>query len=373
MTEKMDCVVIGAGVVGLAVARACARSGLQTLVLEAANAVGTGISSRNSEVIHAGIYYRQGSLKARCCVRGRKLLYDYCRSRGIAFRRCGKLIVVTRKEQQAALRALHAKAVANGVHDLKWLDGAAARDKEPALRCAAALWSPSTGIVDSHALMLALWADLEAAGGMVALCSPVVGGQVAPSAAGVVLRVGSTGPMELLARHVVNAAGLQAVEVAHMIRGLAPTSIPKYHFAKGNYFAFSGHAPFSHLIYPVPEAGGLGVHLTLDLNGRARFGPDVEWVDRVDYTVDPQRGARFHEVIRRYWPALPDNSLHPDYSGIRPKLVPPGAPDADFLIQDQRAHRVTGLIHLYGIESPGLTAALALADRVCDLLQASKS
>lgn len=368
MTEAIDCVVIGAGVVGLAVARACALAGHETIVLESTHAIGTGTSSRNSEVIHAGIYYSPGSLKARFCVQGRKALYDYCRDHGIAHHNCGKLIVATHPSQMEALQALKDRAAANGVDNLKWLSAAEARSIEPALRCVAALWSPSTGIVDSHGFMLALQGDLENAGGAIAFGSPVLGGERVPDG-GILLRVGGAEPMELVARHVVNAAGLQAVALAHKIHGLAPLSIPRMRYAKGNYYALAVRAPFSHLIYPVPEPGGLGVHLTIDLAGRARFGPDVEWVDQVDYTVDPRRSDRFYEAIRRYWPELPDDSLHPDYCGIRTKLEGDTILEADFVLQNAQVHGMPGLVNLYGIESPGLTSALALGAAVCHQLQ----
>lgn len=374
MTEAIDCVVIGAGVVGLAVARACALAGHETIVLESAYAIGTETSSRNSEVIHAGIYYPPGSLKAKLCVQGRKALYQYCRDHGIAHRNCGKLIVATHPSQLDALQELKDRAAANGVDNLKWLNAAQASDIEPALRCVAALWSPSTGIVDSHGFMLALQGDLESAGGAIAFGSPVLGGErTSGDDGGILLRIGGAEPMELLARHVVNAAGLQAVALAHEIQGLTPLSIPRMRYAKGNYYALAVRAPFSHLIYPIPEPGGLGVHLTLDLAGRARFGPDVEWVDRVDYTVDPRRSDGFYEAIRRYWPELPDDSLHPDYCGIRTKLEGNTVPEADFVLQDPGMHGMAGLINLYGIESPGLTASLALGEAVCHQLQALPS
>ncbi|WP_323000036.1 NAD(P)/FAD-dependent oxidoreductase [Castellaniella sp.] len=365
MTESLDCIIIGAGVVGLAVARACALSGRETLLLEAESAIGTGTSSRNSEVIHAGIYYPQGSLKARLCVQGRQALYAYCTARGVAHRRCGKLIVATQEAQQDRLRQIAAAAAANGVDDLRWLDRRQAQSREPALQCVAALESPSTGIIDSHGLMLALQGDLENAGGLLALRAPVLGGTVLTGAgAGILLRIGGEEPMEIIARQVINCAGLHAQSLAASIQGVPPASIPAGRYAKGNYYALSGKSPFSRLIYPVPEPGGLGVHLTLDLAGQARFGPDVEWVDAIDYAVAPARANGFYAAIRRYWPELPDQALHPSYAGIRPKLVAAGGQDADFMIQDAATHGVPGLINLYGIESPGLTSCLAIADEV---------
>lgn len=364
MAEKVDCVIIGAGVVGLAIARAFAMRGRETWVLEAEDAIGTGTSSRNSEVIHAGIYYPPGSAKARLCVAGKQLLYPYCEARGIEHRRCGKLIVAADTEQVRELEQIAATARANGVMDLRWLTAAEAKAMEPALSCVAALLSPSTGIIDSHGFMLALQGDFEGAGGTVALRAPVSGGHCAPD--GIHLEAGSDDVIELSARVVVNSAGLSAQQVARRIDGVPGQSIPPSAYAKGNYYVLQGKAPFRHLIYPVPEPGGLGVHLTLDLAGQARFGPDVEWIGKLDYTVDPARAQRFYEVIRRYWPALPDGSLHPAYAGIRPKLSGAGAAAADFLIQGPDSHGVGGLINLYGIESPGLTAALAIAEHVAD-------
>ncbi|CAG9271702.1 NAD(P)/FAD-dependent oxidoreductase [Paraburkholderia unamae] len=367
MTDTVDCVVIGAGVVGLAVARACARQGWETVLVEAENAIGSGTSSRNSEVIHAGIYYPQGSLKARLCVQGKQQLYAYCDAKGVEYRRCGKFIVATNEGQLDALRAIRAAAAANGVNDLRWLEGVQAQALEPALHCVAALESPSTGIIDSHGLMLALQGDFEAAGGMLALCSPVTGGAV--RADGIVLEVGGAEPMQLAARRVVNSAGLFAQQVAASIEGIARESIPPGRYAKGNYYSLTGAAPFSRLIYPVPEEGGLGVHLTIDLGRQARFGPDVEWIDTIDYTVDPARAAKFYEAIRTYWPALPDDALQPGYAGIRPKLAGGGTHGGgDFVIQGARGHGVSGLVNLYGIESPGLTASLAIADEVVECL-----
>ena len=364
MAEKVDCVVIGAGVVGLAVARALALRGREVLVLEAEDAIGTGTSSRNSEVIHAGIYYPPGSAKARLCVAGKELLYPYCEARGIEHRRCGKLIVAADQEQVKALEKIEATARANGVSDLRWLTAAEAKAMEPAVSCVAALLSPSTGIVDSHGFMLALQGDLEAAGGMIAFQSPVRRGHCDRDA--IHLEAGADEILGLAARVVINSAGLGAQDLARRIEGIPRQSIPPSAYAKGNYYVLQGRAPFRHLIYPVPEPGGLGVHLTLDLAGQARFGPDVEWVEKLDYAVDPARAERFYRAIRSYWPGLPDGALHPGYAGIRPKLSGPGAAAADFLIQGPEAHGVRGLINLYGIESPGLTAALAIAERVTE-------
>ncbi len=367
MAEKVDCVVIGAGVVGLAVARALALRGRETLVLEAEDSIGTGTSSRNSEVIHAGIYYPPGSAKARLCIAGKELLYPYCEARGIEQRRCGKLIVAADQEQVEALEKIEATARANGVNDLRWLTATEAKAMEPAVSCVVALLSPSTGIIDSHGFMLALQGDLEDAGGMIAFQSPVARGHCERDA--IYLEAGADEPLELAARVVINSAGLTAQDLARKIEGVPKDSIPPSAYAKGNYYVLQGEAPFRHLIYPVPEPGGLGVHLTLDLAGQARFGPDVEWVQKLDYTVDPARAERFYRVIRRYWPGLPDGSLQPGYAGIRPKLTGPGAAAQDFLIQGPAAHGVRGLINLYGIESPGLTAALSIGEYVADAIQ----
>jgi L-2-hydroxyglutarate oxidase LhgO len=362
--DQVDCVVIGAGVVGLAVARALALQGREVMVLEAQDAIGTGTSSRNSEVVHAGIYYPAGSLKARLCVQGRELLYAYCEARGVPYRRCGKLIVATSEAQRTELQAIERKARTNGVDDLQWLERDAARALEPALECAAALLSPSTGIVDSHALMLALQGDLEHAGGMVAFNSPIAKAQCAQDA--IVLQA-QDGTL-LQARTVVNAAGLWAPGLARAFEGLDARHVPQAHYAKGNYFTLAGRAPFSRLIYPVPEAAGLGVHLTLDLGGQAKFGPDVQWVEGPDdLVVDPRRGDAFYAEVRRYWPALADGALAPGYAGIRPKIHGPGEPAADFVLQGEAVHGVRGLVNLFGIESPGLTSALALGEAVAAL------
>mgnify|MGYP001160684835 FL=1 len=369
MTETADCVVIGAGVVGLAIARALALAGREVIIVEAASAIGTETSSRNSEVIHAGIYYAPGSLKAKLCIAGRNLLYAYCEARGIAHRRCGKLIVATSEAQIATLKKIRANAAAAGMLDLYPVDADTARRMEPELRCVAALHSPTTGIVDSHGLMLALLGDAEAHGAAIAFNSPVVGGCVRND--GIDLDIGGAEPMRLRCRSVVNAAGLHAQSVARRIEGVPPESIPGSFLAKGNYFALAGKAPFSRLVYPVPEPGGLGVHITLDLAGQARFGPDVEWIDEIDYSVNPQRADKFYAEIRRYWPNLRDGSLYPAYAGIRPKVVPAGSPAADFMIEGPAAHGIPGLVNLFGIESPGLTSSLAIAEYVVKLLKSS--
>lgn len=363
--EQVETVVVGAGVVGLAVARALALQGQEVLVLEQGGAIGMGTSSRNSEVIHAGIYYPAGSLKARLCVQGRGLLYRYCAERAIAHQRCGKLLVATSAGQRDALPSVMDKARANGVNDLRLLSRDEARAMEPALECLGAVHSPSTGIVDSHALMLALQGDLEHQGGMVAFHAVVH--RMTATAAG--LEVHCTDGSALEARRVVNAAGLGACALAQATQGLPPRHIPRPHFAKGSYFTLSGRSPFSRLIYPVPEPerhlAGLGVHLTIDLGGQARFGPDAQWVnDPTDLQVDPARAEMFYGEVRRYWPALPDGALQPGYAGMRPKISGPGEPAADFRIDGPAQHGVPGLINLFGIESPGLTSALAIAGYV---------
>ncbi len=361
MVEKVDCVVIGAGVVGLAVARSLALAGREVLVLEACGAIGTQTSARNSEVIHGGMYYPTGSLKARLCVRGRALLYDYCQARNIGHKRCGKLIVATQPEQLAELDKLAERALANGVDDLQRLTATQARALEPALRCLGALLSPSTGIIDSHALMLALLGDVENAGGVLALNSPLASAICMPDAIELIAEDGTT----IQAKTVVNSAGLQAPALASRFVGLASSYVPKAHFAKGNYFTLSGRSPFKHLVYPVPEPAGLGVHLTLDLAGQARFGPDVQWVDTPDDTqVQAARGGAFYAEVRKYWPDLPDGALAPGYAGIRPKTSGPGEPASDFCIQGPAHHGVAGLVNLFGIESPGLTSALAIGELV---------
>lgn len=363
--EEIDCAVIGAGVVGLAVARALALAGREVLVLESEGAIGTGTSSRNSEVIHAGIYYPQGSLKAKLCVEGKELLYAYAAERGVPHRRCGKLIVATSPGQADQLEAIRVKAAANGVGDLALLTAQQAVALEPQLHCVAALHSPSTGIVDSHALMLSLLGDLENAGGMLALKSSITR---AECGAGAVVLIAEDGTA-LRCRSVVNAAGLGAPALARCFEGLLPSAVPVAHFAKGNYFTLSGRAPFGRLVYPVPEPGGLGVHLTIDLGGQAKFGPDVQWVSSPDdLVVDPTRGDGFYAEVRKYWPALPDGALMPGYAGMRPKISGPGEPAADFMIDGPDSHGVQGLVNLFGIESPGLTSSLAIGRHVARLL-----
>jgi L-2-hydroxyglutarate oxidase LhgO len=367
--DTIDTVVIGAGVVGLAVGRALALSGREVMVFEAANAIGTGTSSRNSEVIHAGIYYPAGSLKAQLCVQGKARLYAYCAERGVAHQRMGKLIVATQPDQVEALAGIVARAHANGVHDLQVLSAAQAQALEPELACEAAVISPSTGVVDSHGLMLSLLGDLENAGGGLALVSPVQAIGLQQGTLSHPIRLHTADGTELACRELVNAAGLAAVPLARAMQGLEHSGLPSAFYAKGHYFSLASRAPFSHLIYPVPQAAGLGVHLTLDLGGQAKFGPDVLWVDDPsDLSVDPGRSEGFEQEIRRYWPGLPTGALQPAYAGIRPKISGPGEPAADFLIQGPADHGVPGLVNLLGIESPGLTSSLAIAEYVQQLL-----
>lgn len=363
----VECVVIGAGVVGLAVARALARSGREVLVLEKERWIGSDTSSRNSEVIHAGLYYPKDSLKAVLCLEGRHALYAYCGEHGVPHKRLGKLLVACRDEEIGSLEGVWAKAGANGVDDLQWLSAAEAKALEPNLTCVKALLSPSTGIVDSHALMLACQGDAEAAGAVLALRAPVLRGRVEER--GFVLEVGGDEPMRLRVEVLVNSAGLYAPTLARQIAGIPAATIPTAYYCRGVYFSLSGRAPFAHLIYPVPEAAGMGVHLTLDMAGQARFGPDTEWIDGIDYSVDPRRGDRFYAAIRTYWPALPDGALQPGYAGVRPKISGPKDRTADFAIQGPAVHGIPGLVNLYGIESPGLTASLAIAERVVPLLE----
>ena len=357
-----DAIVIGAGVVGLAIARALARDGRSTIVIESADAIGTETSSRNSEVIHAGIYYPRNSLKARFCVEGRRALYDYCDARGIPYRKCGKLIVATDEHELAAIEDLKRKGEANDVEGLKLLSAHEAMAMEPALFATGALWSPVTGILDSHAFMLSLQGEAQDHGAAFAFLTPFVSADVSGNL--IHVETGGAEPMRLTTRVLINASGLAASRAAHAMKGLDPKSIPETRFAKGNYFSLAGRAPFQRLIYPAPHTHGLGVHLTLDLAGQARFGPDVEWVDQIGYDVDPKRSQGFDEAIRRYWPALPDNALVPAYSGIRPKISGPHDPAPDFRIDGPNDHGIAGLVNLFGIESPGLTSSLAIADAV---------
>lgn len=367
VAERVDTVVIGAGVVGLAVARTLALAGRDVIVLERNARIGEEISARNSEVIHAGIYYPEASLKAQLCVRGRDLLYEYCAEKGVAHARCGKLIVAIGTDQTDALEALRQQALTNGVNDIEQLTTREINEYEPAIVCTAGIRSPSTGIIDSHGFMVALRGDIEAAGGAIAVLSTFKRGELTPSC--IRLEIEADGERtELEADTVINCAGLAASSVARALEGLDAQTIPSTRFAKGNYFVLQGRSPFNGLIYPLPEPGGLGVHVTLDLAGSARFGPDVEWVEQIDYEVDPNRGEAFYAAIRSYWPDLPDDSLVPGYSGVRPKLVGPGEPAADFVIKGPAEHGVGGLVNLFGIESPGLTSALAIAEHVATLL-----
>ena len=363
--EEVDCVVVGAGVVGLAVARALALAGREVIVLDAAEGIGTETSSRNSEVIHAGIYYPANSLMARFCVAGRRKLYPYCEEKGVPHENCGKLIVATSEQEDAMLAGIKQRAETNGVEDMRVLTRDEAIAMEPALRCTSALLSPRTGIIDSHAYMLALQGDAENAGAVMVFHSPVLGGRI--TGRQIEIDVGGADPMSLRCRLLVNSAGLHAPKLARSLEGMPLDRVPTAYYAKGNYFSMAGRSPFSRLIYPVPVPGGLGVHLTIDLGGQARFGPDVEWIDEIEYTVDPRRSDSFYDAVRRYWPGLKDGALQPGYAGILPKIVPKGAPAQDFVVQGPQTHGIPGLIHLFGIESPGLTASLAIADHVVEV------
>lgn len=367
--DHVDCIVIGAGVVGLACARALAMAGLQTIVLEAETRIGSGISSRNSEVIHAGLYYTTGSLKARLCVQGRELLYRYLQDRALPHRRVGKLIVATEDAQFKRLAELQRQGLTNGVEGLRPLDPAEVARMEPSLRCRSALDCPVTGILDSHALMLALSGDLQSHGGSIALRSPMR--RAGRSDGAWQLVTGIDESYRISCDVLVNAAGLSAQAVAASIEGFPPGRIPPLRLARGCYFSLSGTSPFRRLIYPMPGDGGLGIHLTLDLNGAARFGPDVEWIDRIDFDVDPARAQQFYPSIRTYWPLLPDGALQPAYAGIRPKLSGPGEPARDFVIDGPEQHGLPGLIQLFGFESPGLTSSLAIGQWVAGLARKS--
>ena len=362
VVDEVECVVVGAGVVGLATARALALAGQHVLVLERAYTIGFETSSRNSEVIHGGLYYPAGSLKARCCVIGRQRLYPYCRNNGIPHAQIGKLIVAVKEDEIAGVERIAETARMNGVDDLQWLTATQAQCLEPELDCIAALLSPSTGIIDSHALMLAFQGEAEAAGAMVVLRTPVLSGRV--RADGFDLAIGGDEPTCIRCRCLVNATGLYAPALAQAIDGVPRETIPPAYFCRGVYFSLAGQAPFRRLVYPVPPLGGLGVHITVDLAGQARFGPDVEWISEVDYTVDSARGEAFYAAIRTYWPGLRDGALQPGYAGVRPKISGPKEPAADFVVQGPKTHGVPGLINLYGIESPGLTASMPLADEV---------
>ena len=366
--EQVDCVVVGAGVIGLAVAREMALQGRETILLEREDSFGTISSARNSEVIHAGIYYPKDSLKAKLCVEGNRLLYEYCRSHQVSTQTYGKLIVATDVNQLDDLQAILYKAQNNQVPDIKMISGAQAKALEPQLRCEAAILSSSTGVVDSHGFMLSLLGGFEDAGGMVAYQSPLLSAKPIGDGAegGFELTIGGAESMTIQTKMLINCAGLSAPALAQTIEGLSKDLIPKAYFAKGNYFSLSGKSPFSHLIYPIPEPGGLGVHLTLDMGGQAKFGPDVEWLDideesQINYTVDPRRGEGFYAAVRQYWPGLRDGSLQADYSGVRAKIVPPNAPAGDFYFEGPMNHRLQGLFNLYGFESPGLTSSLAIA------------
>jgi L-2-hydroxyglutarate oxidase LhgO len=363
---SVECVVIGGGIIGLAVARALARAGREVLLLEKERWIGQDTSSRNSEVIHAGLYYPEVSLKARFCVEGRRKLYEYCAERDVPHERIGKLVVGVSEDEIATLKRVIKHAEAAGVSDLEWLDGTDACAMEPALNCVAAFHSPSTGIIDSHALMQAFETDAENAGASVVLRAPVLEGRVTRN--GFTLEVGGTEQMALDCELLVNSAGLYAPSLARRIAGIPAATIPKDYYCRGVYFTLAGRAPFQRLIYPVPEHAGLGVHLTLDMGGAARFGPDTEWIDGIDYTVDARRGDKFYAAIRSYWPGLADGALQPGYAGIRPKISGPKDPAADFMIAGPERHGVPNLVNLFGIESPGLTASLAIADHVVSLL-----
>ncbi len=366
--DQVDCVVIGAGVIGLAVAREMALQGRETILLERESAFGTISSARNSEVIHAGIYYPKDSLKAKLCVQGNRMLYEYCRTHHVATQPYGKLIVASDESQLDDLQAILYKAQQNNVPEIKMITGEQAKSMEPELHCSAAVLSATTGIVDSHGFMLSLLGGFEDAGGMIAYQSPLMSAKPIGENAkgGFELEIGGADGMKIQTKLLINCAGMSAPAIAKKIQSLSEDHIPKAYFAKGNYFSLSGKSPFKHLIYPIPEPGGLGVHLTLDMGGQAKFGPDVEWLEineesQIDYTVNPKRGDGFYEAVRRYWPDLKDNALQPDYSGVRAKIVPPNSPAGDFCFNTPQDHGLEGLFNLYGFESPGLTSSLAIA------------
>lgn len=375
--DKVDTVVIGAGVVGLAVARALALQGREVIVLEKELSIGQGVSSRNSEVIHAGLQYPAGSLKAKLSVRGKQMLYAYCAERGINHRNCGKLVVATDASQHATLRAMHDRATVNGA-PARWLSAAQAIAMEPDLHCTAALHSPSTGIVDSHGLMLALQGDLENAGGIVALGAQVISAKLSPLTTQAahtieVLSAADQTVAQLQASTIINAASLHACQLARSFAGLQAQHIPRQYFGKGSYYSLAGKAPFSQLIYPTSQGAWLGVHLTFDLAGQSKFGPDLEWLDiatadEINYEVNPARADSFYAAVRKYWPELPDGALQPSYSGVRPKIYGPGQSAPDFRIDGPSVHGIAGLFNMFGIESPGLTSSLALGEHVANLV-----
>jgi L-2-hydroxyglutarate oxidase LhgO len=367
VTEQVECAVIGAGIVGLAVARELALTGREVIVLEAADAIGTHTSSRNSEVIHAGLYYPKGSLKASLCVSGKVLLYDYCSTHGVPCNNIGKIVVAVTPDEVATLKSYVQKAEGNGVKDLRWLSREDLRVLEPSVECVAGFLSPSTGIIDSHGLMLAYQGDAQNHGASIVFKSPVESGSAGSN--GIVLNVGGQEPMTIACRTVVNSSGLFAQNVARSIAGIPESSIPPQYFAKAHYYTLSGKPPFKRLVYPVASNAHLGVHVTVDMAGQIRFGPDVSWIDGVDYSFDSSREPLFYEAIRKYYPGLKDGQLQPGYTGIRPKVSGPKEPAADFVIQGPKVHGVAGLVNLYGIESPGLTASLAIAAHVSSLLQ----
>ncbi len=363
--NDVDCMVVGAGVIGLAVGRELAHRGRQVIILEQERRIGLHTSSRNSEVVHAGIYYPTNSLKARLCVAGRELLQRYCTERNIVLRTCGKFIVATSTSQLSELHALELQAKSNGVSDLEWRDGAQAAREEPVLNCVAALWSPLTSVIDSQAYLLSLLADAESYGTEIAYGSAV--SSLRPTTQGIEVCINDEAAPVARAKILVNCAGLDAHRVAASITGFPRAHIPQIYFAKGSYFALAGAAPFRRLIYPVPDAGGLGIHMCIDLNGCARFGPDLEWVQARDYAVDPTRDKVFIDAIRRYWPNISNRTLTPAYAGIRATLSGPGRPPADFCLSGPSQHGVSGVLNLFGIDSPGLTASLALATQVAEM------
>lgn len=363
---EIDCVVAGAGAIGLAVARELAQAGREVLIVESEDAFGRGVSSRSSEVVHAGMYYPPGSLRAQVCVEGKWLLYDFMKKHNVAHTRCGKLIVACEAHEVETLQAIVDRGAANGVQDLSLLDQKQATALEPELTCLAAILSPSTGMMDSAGIMLALLGEAENAGATLAVRSPVVSGRVGGSQ--IEIDIGGAEPMTVGCAVFVNSTSLNAPDIASKLEGLDAVHVPDAYFGKGSYFSMTGKVPFKRLIYPCPVVGGLGIHLTIDVGGQARFGPDIEWVEQPDYEVDPARGDQFYTLVRRYWPGLPDGVLQPSYAGVRPKIVPPGHQAQDFRIDGPQVHGVPGLINLFGMESPGLTSSLAIGRYVMNLI-----